>query len=129
MGLRYIEVGKLEQLFTQYAIPYTNVFDELTLVSPEDVVKEMSILDLKMIMDSRDDVVATQIWTREDIHAALRAVRMQPDAKAVLGGIVPEDVTFVDKVAEEVKPALENCTDNWDRIHAVIRECMKEDKK
>lgn len=129
MGLRYVEMLQLEKLFAEYGCPYTNILDELTQVSPEDIVKGMSLVDLKIAMDSRDDVMATQVWSREDIHAAIRAVRMQPDKKAVYGHTVPEDTEFVNRVAERARYGLSDCSDNWERIHAAVRECMSEEEK
>lgn len=129
MAVRYIEVSKVKELLSQYGGSFLDLIEELTQDTEEEIIKNMSLASLKAVIDSRDDVVATQIWSREDIHAALRAVRMQPDKNAVYSCPDPEDNVFVDKVAEKVKPSLENCTDNWDRIHAAIRECMSEEDR
>lgn len=125
MGKRYVDMEQLEQLFAEYAIPYTNIFDELEQISTEDVVKGMPLVDLKATLESRSDVVASQVWSREDIHAAIRSAKMKTGTETV-----PESSDFIDRVAAKAAPVLENCTDNWDRIHAAIRECMlEEDKK
>lgn len=124
MAKRYVDMDQLEKLFAEYAVPYTNIFDGLTQVAAEDIVSDMPLIDLTVAMRGRSDVVAMQVWSRNDIHAAIQNARMKPGA-----GIVPSGSNFIDRVSAKAAPMLNDCTGNWDKVHEAIRECMKEDKE
>lgn len=111
MGKTYVDMEDLENLFREYNIPYTNIFDEIRTVSAEEIAEEMSVSDLRSVLENRDGVFATQIWVRDDIYAAMRALQIQPDE------------CMVTEIIGNAQGLLEDCSDNWDKLHRVIKEC------
>lgn len=115
MSERYVKMEDLENLFLQYAVPYTNIFDELETFSEEEIAESMSVYDLRSVLDEKDEVFAMQIWQKEDVHAVLRRM-----------GIEDPDNTLIERIMAEAKAPLEACEDNWDRLHSAAEKCLKE---
>lgn len=113
MNKRYVEMEVLEDLFQQYDIPYTNIFDELKTVTARDAAKTLSVLDLRDMLENNSAVFAVQAWQKEDVCTALCA-----------NNIHWPDEDLVNKIMEQAKGPLEDCSDNWDKLHAVIKACM-----
>ncbi len=112
MDKRYVDVEELENLFAQYSIPYTNIFDEMKQISAEEIAADLSVTQLREALDNKDEVFAIQLWQREDIYAALRAAEIPASSEAI------------DIIAADTKPVIENCSDNWDVIRASIKRCL-----
>lgn len=71
-------------------------------------LKKMSVFDLTEELRSRGDVVAVQVWLREDLENALETNSY---------GHSDENI---DEIAFDAKNALEDCSDGWDKIYAII---------
>lgn len=111
MAKTYVEMETLEEALRENGCYF--LLEELDTVSAQDVVKDMSVLDLQTALESTDEVFATQVWKREDVRAAMRVKNIELDE------------LFVSEVIAEATAALENCTDNWDRLHSAIEEVQK----
>lgn len=115
MSKQYVKMEDLENLFLQYAIPYTNIFDELETFSEEEIAESMSVYNLRSALDKKDEVFAVQLWQKEDVRAVLR--RMD---------IGDADNTLIERIMAEAKAPLEACEDNWDRLYSAAEKCLKE---
>lgn len=71
-------------------------------------LKKMSVFELTTELRSRGDVVAVQVWLREDLENALETNSYGHSDKNI------------DEIAFDAKTALEDCSDGWDKIYAVI---------
>lgn len=116
----YVNLNHLENLFAERGIPYTDIFDELRKYSTEDIVATLSTTELSEALDARDEVFATQVWQREDIHTALHQM-----------GFYNADSGIIDAIMKEAEDSLEDCSDGWEKLQAAVRSCMlrKEHKK
>lgn len=112
MNKTYVNVEELEDVFKQYNIPYTNIFDELKIVSAKEVAADMSVHELRTALENKEEVFATQVWQKTDIYAAMNALNIIPDDELVAG------------IMSSANAPLEDCSDNWDRLHAVIKDCI-----
>lgn len=112
MGKTYVDMEELENMFRQYAIPYTDIFDEIKSVSAEDVAKEMSVHELTCVLENKDEVFAMQVWQKSDIHAALNKYGVDADEERMK------------KIMYAAKGPLEDCSDNWDKLDDVIHGCI-----
>ena len=71
-------------------------------------LKKMSVFDLTEELRSRGDVVAVQVWLREDLENALETNSYSHSDENI------------DEISFDAKNALEDCSDGWDKIYAVI---------
>ena len=110
MSKRYVDIEELENLFKEYSIPYTNIFDELREVSAEKIASSLSVSQMKDSLESKEEVFAVQVWQKEDIKAALAALEVKPDDNLITDIMI------------EAKGQLEDCSDNWERLHNVINQ-------
>lgn len=69
-----------------------------------------SVWDMQREIRSREDVVAVQVWFRQDLKDALEGE-----------GYVSDD-NAVDTILADAGEALEDCADGWDRLTAVIAD-------
>lgn len=109
----YIDKEELERLFTEYAVPYTNILDELPQHTAREVAGTMSVTELRDALDSKDEVFATQVWQKQDIYAAISGLDLESDEDAVAG------------IMLDAGPKLEDCSDNWERLHAAVRRAYR----
>lgn len=71
-------------------------------------LKKMSVFDLTEELRSRGDVVAVQVWLREDLENALETNSYSHSDENI------------DEISFDAKNALEDCSDGWDKIYAII---------
>lgn len=112
MAETYVKMEELEHKFMEFGIPYTNIFDELESISAEEVASRMTSSDLARLIENKNDVVAVQVWKKDDVEAALSRLNIEPDKD------------LISEVAVKAKSGLEDRSVNWDRLHAVIKDCM-----
>lgn len=112
MSKTYVEMSELERLFSLYAIPYTNIFDEMKTVTENEITAQMSVSELSSALSSKEEVFATQVWQRGDIEAGMEKEEIEPEEE------------LIRKVMMAARPSLEDCSDNWDRLLDVIRSCQ-----
>lgn len=110
----YVDLEELEKKFCEYNIPYTNIFDELKHQAANEVAAEMTISELEEIIRNKKDVFAMQIWQKKDVCAAINTT-----------GIKPDD-TLVAAVIGRIQKQLNDCSDNWSKIYAAVKESVKE---
>lgn len=115
MGKTYVDMEKLEELFRQYNIPYTNIFDEIKTMSAEEIAGNMSVHELRDVLEKKEEVFATQIWQKADIYAAMNVLNITPELL---------DNETVARIMSHAKAPLEDCSDNWDRLHVAIKDCV-----
>lgn len=110
MAGTYVDMKELEDALRHNGCCF--ILDELESVSAGDIMNAVPVIDLKCALDGKKEVFATQVWTKTDIEAAMEALGVQPDK-----GLVAE-------VMQDAAKSLEDCSDNWDKLHASIKECM-----
>lgn len=113
MSKLYVDVNELENLFAKYSVPYTNIYDELCRYNAEEVADTLPVSELREVLDRKDDVFATQIWQRSDVHTALRSL-----------GYYNADSELVDAVMADAGSPLEDCSDNWERLSSIAQSCI-----
>lgn len=112
MNKTYVDIEDLEELFRQYNIPYTNIFDELKTISDKEIAKNMSVHELRNALDNKEEVFATQVWQRADIRAAMNSLNITADDETIA------------EIMSNAKAPLEDCSDNWNKLHATIENCV-----
>lgn len=109
----YVDMNELENLFAKHDIPYTNIYDELHKYSANEVADTLPVSELSEVLDRKDEVFATQIWQRSDVHTALRSL-----------GCYNADSELVDAVMADAEDLLEDCSDNWERLCSIAQSCI-----
>lgn len=123
---RYVKIEDVEQMLTDNGIfgqQAGQMTDGLKTYSEEDITSSMDAADLSRALRNNGDVIAVQMWQRGDICAAIRAI------EASEGRQLDMSSEAVDKIAMEARSVLENTTDNWDKLHEVIRMCQPKEEK
>ena len=113
MSKMYVDMNELENLFAKHDIPYTNIYDELHKYSANEVADTLPVSELSEALDRKDEVFATQIWQRSDVHTALRSL-----------GCYNADSELVDAVMADAEDLLEDCSDNWERLSSIAQSCI-----
>lgn len=115
MDKRYVDYDSLEEILGTYVTDRlrSRILDEVKTVDIETAAGRLSVHEKRQILGKDSDVVALQVWQRDDIIAALKAKNA--------------DCSFdmVDRVARECRSSLEDCSDGWDIVDAAIGRCMK----
>lgn len=117
MSKVYVEFGELEDVLDTYVSMQLKeiILNELKTVSPEKTVSGLSVHEKRRLLDSDSDVVALQVWQRDDIIAGMKAAGFQsPSAE------------MIDSVAVAARSSLEDCSDGWDKLETVINDCSKD---
>lgn len=114
MSKTYVDMEELERLFKKYNISYIDIFNELKTVSANKAAGELSVYDLREVLDNKEEVFAIQIWQKEDVKAAINAMNCK---------CINED-EIIEKVMFHAKTFLEDCSDNWDKLYTVIKDCL-----
>lgn len=113
MSKMYVDMNELENLFAKHDIPYTNIYDELHKYSANEVADTLPVSELSEVLDRKDEVFATQIWQRSDVHTALRSL-----------GCYNADSELVNAVMADAEDPLEDCSDNWERLCSIAQSCI-----
>lgn len=82
-----------------------------------DGLSTMSTFDLVSELRNRSDVVAVQVWTKDDIVNAI---------KEQCGIGEPSD-GLIYTVAIRVQDSLEDCGNGWETIYAAIDGCCADE--
>lgn len=110
MGKTYVDMEQLDYLFRQYNIPYIDTMDDLETVLAEDMAKELSVAELKNILQEKDGVIAIKVWEESDVQAAAASLGMQLDRGQM------------ENVIRHAKNSLLDCTDEWGRLHEAVKQ-------
>ncbi len=119
MSKTYIDMEELETLFARYGISYTNIFDEMRHISPEEVAEEMTVHELSSVLESKNEVFAVQVWQKDDIVAATYDEQERRSSMRYK--------ELVDKIAQRAKRVIEDCSDNWDKLYQIIEDVKAEE--
>lgn len=111
----YVKLEDLEDACRICGFSYDFLTESLKPVSREDVAKDIPARDMRALWEEKEQVFASQVWTRQDIEAVLA----QRHVKDPDDGLVAE-------IAAQAKGVLEDCSDNWDRLDNVIFNVLKE---
>jgi len=109
MAESYVKLEDLEDACRICGVSYDSIQGMMKRVSAEDIVKNMPVSDIRILLEEKEQVFATQVWTKNDIIAALRSKNINN----------PDD-DLVNKIEVAAKAYLEDCSDNWERLYAVI---------
>lgn len=109
----YVKLSDLNDICRIHGISYHNALDGIKPVTSEDIVEEMPISDVRSILEKRQQVFATQTWTKADAIAALRSA-----------GIHNPDDRLVMEVMDEARNLIEDCSDNWEHLHSAARSVL-----
>lgn len=109
----YIKTEVLEDICRLYGISYDCIIDEVNIISAKDIVSNMSVSDIRSVLDKKESVFATQVWTKDDIIAGLKAMNVERP-----------DETLILEIADEAKQPLEDCSENWECLHNVIKRVL-----
>lgn len=108
MSKTYVEMEELEELLRQNGCQH--LMNEVKFVSAEDIAEELSVCELNRTLRNKDEVIATQVWRKEDIAAAMASLNVTPDEQ------------LINDVAAEAGPHLDDCSDGWDKLHKAIEK-------
>lgn len=113
----YVEFEQLENVLDTYVSMRLKeiILSELKTVTPEETVSELSVHEKRRLLDSDSDVVALQVWQRDDVIAAIKAK-----------GFESPSAEMVDSVAAAARNPLEDCSDGWDKLGTVVNDCSKD---
>ena len=114
MAKTYVDKEKLEIMLREYGVTDTcsYIMDMIESVSAKEVASTLSVHELRTVLEDKEEVFATQVWQKSDVSAAMKALNIKPDNNVIMD------------VMCRAKAPLEDCSDNWDRLHTVIRECI-----
>lgn len=112
----WVKAEDLEDVCRIYGISYGCIMDNLRPVSKEDITNSMPISELRELLEKRDRVFATQIWTKDDIVAGLKAE-----------GITDIEDILVAKIIKDVKSKLEDYSDGWDILMDSIKKILEQE--
>lgn len=112
MDKQYVDYDSLEETLNTYvsARLRDRILHEVKKMDIETAAQKLSVHEKRRLLDSDDDVCALQVWQRDDIVAALKAKN------------APCDTDMVDTIIKEVRSSLEDCSDGWEKIDAVIEQ-------
>lgn len=77
-------------------------------------LSQCSVHELSTELRNRDDVVAAQIWQKEDVVCAFRETC----------GYDPSD-NIVNEIAHQAQGALEDCQYGWESLYAVVDDVTR----
>lgn len=98
----------------EYAGCSPDCFDKWKEQEFEEILSKFSVSDLIRELRNREDVVAVQVWLREDLKNALEVNSYAHSDEAI------------DVIAFDAQNALEDCSDGWDKISSVISNHRKQ---
>lgn len=114
MDKQYVDYDSLGEILNTYvsARLRDRILHEVKKMDIRTAAQKLSIHEKRRLLDSDDEVCALQVWQRADIIAALKAKN------------APCDTDTVDTIMREVRSSLEDCSDGWEKIDTVIRQCL-----
>lgn len=111
----YVKLDDLVTTLKAFGVPYKHIIEKLPLKSEDDIAESMSAQFIRTALDKNDTVIAVQMWTKGDIISALEEKHVKDCMNDKLIG----------EIAKEAKNALEDCSDNWERLGWIIDDVLK----
>lgn len=110
----YVKLDDLVAALKAIDAPYSCIAENLPLKSEDDIAESMSPHFIRAALDKHGTVIAVQMWTKGDIISALEKKHVKDCMNDSL----------IEEIAKEAKNALEDCSDNWERLEWIIDDVL-----